>query len=207
MLSIKVGIPGGTSGKEPTCQCRRCKRRVWSLGQEDPLEGMATHFNILAYRIPWTEEPGGLLSMGLQRVRHDWSNLAAAAARRHEEKTGEESFYTWGKGHVGKHEGSETSKIWFSMTLPLRSWLVTLRSELPRHWWMGPSLETYHYNHHWLHPESCLQTKENGRIWGHFMNTHPPSKPRTIKKTMRGSSARLEITKSQNSVLEINPNW
>ena len=42
------------------------------LGLENPLErGMATHFNILAWRIPWTEEPGGLPSMGLQRVRHN----------------------------------------------------------------------------------------------------------------------------------------
>ena len=40
---------------------------VWYLGQEDPLEeGMATHFSILAWRIPWTEEPGGLQSIGLQ---------------------------------------------------------------------------------------------------------------------------------------------
>ena len=46
---------------------------VWSLGREDPLEeGMATHFHILAWRIPWTEEPGGLQSIGLQRIRHDW---------------------------------------------------------------------------------------------------------------------------------------
>ena len=45
---------------------------VPSLGQEDPLEkGVATHSNILAWRIPQTEEPGGLQSMGLQRVRHD----------------------------------------------------------------------------------------------------------------------------------------
>ena len=43
--------------------------RVWSLGREDALEkGMATHSSILAWRIPWTEEPGGLQSMGLQRV-------------------------------------------------------------------------------------------------------------------------------------------
>ena len=43
---------------------------VQSLGQEDPLEkGMATHSGILAWRIPWTEEPGRLQSMGLQRVR------------------------------------------------------------------------------------------------------------------------------------------
>ena len=46
---------------------------VWSLSQEDPLEkGVVTHSSILAWRIPWTEEPGGLQSMGLQRVRHDW---------------------------------------------------------------------------------------------------------------------------------------
>ena len=40
---------------------------------------MATHSSTLAWRIPWTEEPGGLPSMGLHRVRHDWSDLAAAA--------------------------------------------------------------------------------------------------------------------------------
>ena len=46
--------------------------RVPSLGQEDPLEkGMETHFSVLAWRIPWTQEPGGLQSMGSQRVRHD----------------------------------------------------------------------------------------------------------------------------------------
>ena len=46
--------------------------QVQSLGQEDPLEkGMATHSSILAWRIPWTEELGGLQSMGSQRVRHD----------------------------------------------------------------------------------------------------------------------------------------
>ena len=45
---------------------------VRSLGQEDPLEeGRATHSNILAWRIPWTEEPGGLQSMESQRVGHD----------------------------------------------------------------------------------------------------------------------------------------
>ena len=46
--------------------------RVQSLSQEDPQEKeMATHSSILAWEIPWTEEPGGLQSMGLQRVRHD----------------------------------------------------------------------------------------------------------------------------------------
>ena len=46
--------------------------QVRSLGQEDVLEkGMATHFSILAWRIPWTGKPGKLLSMGSQRVGHD----------------------------------------------------------------------------------------------------------------------------------------
>ena len=48
------------------------KSQVQSLGREDPLEkGRATHSSILAWRTPWTEEPGGLQSMELQRVRHD----------------------------------------------------------------------------------------------------------------------------------------
>ena len=46
---------------------------VWSLGQKDPLEEeMATHSSIFAWRIPWTEEPGELQSIGSQRVEHDW---------------------------------------------------------------------------------------------------------------------------------------
>ena len=54
---------------------------VQPLGGKDPLEeGMATHSSILAWRIPWTEELGGLQSMGLQRVGHDWSDLASMHA-------------------------------------------------------------------------------------------------------------------------------
>ena len=49
--------------------------QVQSLGQEDPLEeGMATHSSILAWRIPWTKEPGGLTSIGSQRVGHNLAN-------------------------------------------------------------------------------------------------------------------------------------
>ena len=45
---------------------------IQSLGWKDPLEkGVATHSSILTWRVPWTEEPGGLQSMGSQRVRHD----------------------------------------------------------------------------------------------------------------------------------------
>ena len=51
--------------------------QVQSMGGEDPLEkGMVTHSSILSWRIPWTEELGGLQSMGLQRVRHNWETKA-----------------------------------------------------------------------------------------------------------------------------------
>jgi len=60
-----LGFPGGSDGKESTCNEGNL---VW----ENPLEeGMATHSSILAWRIPWTEEPGGVQSMGSQRVAHD----------------------------------------------------------------------------------------------------------------------------------------
>ena len=70
-------ICGGANGKEPACQCQRYETQVWSLGWGDSLEKvMATHSSILSWRIPWTEDPGGLQSIGSQGVRHDWNNLA-----------------------------------------------------------------------------------------------------------------------------------
>ena len=63
------GLPSGSGVKNlPAMQ----ETWVQSLGQQDTLEKeMATHSSILAWRTPWTEEPGGLQSMGSQRVRHD----------------------------------------------------------------------------------------------------------------------------------------
>ena len=53
---------------------------VGSVGWEDPLEEeMATHPSILAWRIPWTEEPSGRQSMGSQRVGHDWAHMQSTA--------------------------------------------------------------------------------------------------------------------------------
>ena len=55
--------------KDPPANARDAETQVGSLGWENPLEeGMATHSSILAWRILWTEEPGGLQSIGLQRV-------------------------------------------------------------------------------------------------------------------------------------------
>ena len=69
------GFPGDSDGKEFICNARD---QVQSLGWEDPLEKeMATHCSILAWRIPWTEEPGGLQSMGSWRVGHNWSDSDA----------------------------------------------------------------------------------------------------------------------------------
>ena len=64
-----MGFPGGSAVKNlPIVQ----ETWVGALGQEDPLgKKMATHSSILAWEIPWTEEPSGLQSMGSQRVRHD----------------------------------------------------------------------------------------------------------------------------------------
>ena len=67
------GFPGGTGSKELACLCRR-HNEMWvrSLSQEEPLEeGVTTHSSILAWRISWTEEPGGLQSIALHIFRQD----------------------------------------------------------------------------------------------------------------------------------------
>ena len=63
--------------KNPLAMQETQETQVQSLGREDPLEeGMTTHCSILVWKIPRTEELGGLQSIGSQRVRHDWSDLA-----------------------------------------------------------------------------------------------------------------------------------
>ena len=66
-------LPGGANGREPSCQSRRHKRHK-SLDWEDPLEKeMATYSSILAWRIPWTEEPGRLWPIGSK----EWDTIEA----------------------------------------------------------------------------------------------------------------------------------
>ena len=65
--------------KNPFANAGDIETRIQSLGWEDSLqEGMATHFSILAWRIPWTEEPSKLQSIGSQRVGYDSSDLACS---------------------------------------------------------------------------------------------------------------------------------
>ena len=76
--TILQGFPGGSEVKVSATM-----RETWvqSLGREDLLEKeMATHSSILAWRIPWMEEPGGLQSMGSQRVGHDWATSLTHSA-------------------------------------------------------------------------------------------------------------------------------
>ena len=71
LLNLSISFQGllwWLSGKESTCQCKRQEMQVRSLGQKDPLEKeMVTHSSILAWKIPQTEDPGGLQSMGSQK--------------------------------------------------------------------------------------------------------------------------------------------
>ena len=74
-----MGFPGGSVGKNlPTMQ----EMWVQILNWDDPLEKeIATYSNILAWKIPWTEDPRGLQCTGLQRIRCNWSDWASAAAK------------------------------------------------------------------------------------------------------------------------------
>ena len=68
MMTLQVSLVAETIKNLPAMQ----EMQVRSIGQKDPLgKGMATHSSVLAWRIPWTEEPGGLQSMALQRVGHN----------------------------------------------------------------------------------------------------------------------------------------
>ena len=69
LVTVGLGFPGDGRDKESACNAGDLGQ---FLDQEDPLEkGMAAHFSILAWEILWTEEPGGLQFMGLQRVRRN----------------------------------------------------------------------------------------------------------------------------------------
>ena len=70
-LNIR-GFPDGSAIKNPPAVQETQESQVWSLAREDPLlEEMSTHSSVITWRIPWTEEPGRLQSIGSQRVGHD----------------------------------------------------------------------------------------------------------------------------------------
>jgi len=83
---------------------------IQSLSWENPLEnGMATHSSILAWRIPWTEQPGGLQSTGLQRVRHNWTTNTFTGALQ-------------GQGTVPRHRAHQDRSRHLLALKPMAHW-------------------------------------------------------------------------------------
>ena len=129
-------LPGDSGGIEPICQFRTQRRpgiKVWSLGQKDLLEeGKTTHSSIVAWSIPWTENPGGLPSMGTHWLGHGWSDWAHTCIcswiMTADWDTWEEARWVWRGGDLGKGlvSGSCTVLSFFTpLFLPLVLWLHT----------------------------------------------------------------------------------
>ena len=119
--SGRKGFSGGTNGKESICQCRRHNRQVPSLGGKDPLEeSMTTHSSILAWRIPQTDEPSRLQSVGSHRVGPNWSNLACRHVR------------------LGEKERSKKQYKWSHPVLPTLGFLSTPVVPRRRQWHPTP---------------------------------------------------------------------
>ena len=99
-----MGLLCGSDGKESAFSVGD---QVWFLGWEDPLEkGMAIHSSILAWKIPWTEEPSGLQSMGLQRAGHYWATSSFTFS-------GSYANTVWENGSDGTNLGSYSSELGF----------------------------------------------------------------------------------------------
>ena len=105
-------FPGGSGVKNlPAMQ----ETSVLTLGLEDPLEKkMATHSSILAWRIPWTEEPGGQQSMGLQRVRHDLGAKTATTTQNVFCKEGVREFESFFKSLEKKRLSEDSNRVFKS---------------------------------------------------------------------------------------------
>ena len=112
---LRLGLR--TRSKEPTWQCRRYKRQEFDPWvRKIPGGGHGNHCSILAQRIPWTEEPCRMQSMGSQRVRHNWRDLAHMHAFK---------WRCWIEvGYPHENIRQETGQIWncWSLEFTLRLW-------------------------------------------------------------------------------------
>ena len=97
---VFLGSPGGSMVKNPPATQETC---ILSLGWEDPLEESMAHSSSLAWRIPQTEEPGGLQSMELQRVRGDWVTKHRTQHSAARPAICYDYFKSVGKQHVNQH--------------------------------------------------------------------------------------------------------
>ena len=104
----------GASGKEPAYQCRRHKRcRFYPWARKILWTRNGYHSSILACKIPWTEEPGRLQSMGLQRVGHNWAGTFFATVIIHKICLKTDCF----KNHKEGEHGSIVRKSWPCFTV------------------------------------------------------------------------------------------
>ena len=133
ILSSDMGFPGGLDSKEPICNAGD----PGSIpGSEDHLEkGTATYSNILAWRSPWTEEPGRLQSMGLQRVWHDWAAITLIFHPLIHDKKGisplryfrNRSTYVCTTDFQQKCKGDSIEKGWSFQQMVLEQWAIAMQ--------------------------------------------------------------------------------
>jgi len=114
------------------CLSTMWETRVQSLGWEDLLEKeMATHSSILAWKIPWMDEPGRLQSMGTQRVRHDWATSLLLSKQWPEEQASNLTHTSRGLLKYSTKMGA-SCYYWYLCVFPLlcSNWLASPRKEL-----------------------------------------------------------------------------
>ena len=147
IFELRYGFPGGSPVKNLPASQEMQETWVWSLGQEEALEeGMVTHSSILAWRIPWTEEPSRLQSSGLQRVGHNWSNWVGFR----DSSVGKESARNAGDpGSIPRLGRSAGEQIGYPLQYSWASLVAQLVKNLPAMWepWVWSN---------WVCMPSCL---------------------------------------------------
>ena len=134
--STSPGSLGGSDRKNlPAVQ----ETRVRSFGWEDPLEKeMATHSSILAWKIPWTEETGGLQSTGSKRVGHDWTTNTHTKHFSKKRKTGKMLIIVKDRGRVGSWGFIIPLFRLLGMLENFHSKSVKVKSNLLPWFWLSP---------------------------------------------------------------------
>ena len=140
------GFPSSSAVKNlPAIQ----ETQVQSLGWEDPLEEvMTTHSNVFARRIPWTEEPGGLQSVGSQTVGYDWSNWAWTGSETGVKNPGLRAKKEKRNGSVRDRLHGPTASHMSSEQVVTFPWVIRIAclplwkktQEFMLYWWACPSL-------------------------------------------------------------------
>ena len=111
-----LGFPGGSAIKNLPATKEIQETQVWSLGLGDSLEEeMSTLSSIIAWKIPWTEEPGGLQSRELQRVIHDW--VTEHTHRDHRDECIKVKEYTIEKLKKKTWTETITKELWYSVLI------------------------------------------------------------------------------------------